>query len=316
MKGPIAWFAGNHVAANLLMLFCLLGGLLTALTMKVEVFPETAMDRIQVEMQYIGASPAEVEEAIVRRIEEKVEGLAGIRRIDSVAREGYGIVTIEVLSGWDLQKLLDDVKAEVDRITTFPEEAEKPIVRELVQRTQVLWVALFGDVPEATLKELAQTLRDDLTAIEGITQADLFGVRQGEIHIEISEDTLRRHGLTLGQVAEKVRRASLDLPAGSVKTAGGEILVRAKGRRYHADEYADIALITRPDGTKLTLGQIARLNEGFEDTDLFARFEGKPAALIQVYRVADQNALDVAAKVKAFVEEGSVWIRDWVEVRK
>lgn len=303
MKGPIAWFAKNHVAANLLMIFCLLGGIVTALNMKVEVFPETALDKVTVQVEYKGASPAEVEESIITRIEERVAGLSGVRRIDSVARESWGIVTIEAVQGWDLQKLLDDVKAEVDRITTFPEEAEKPLVSEVVQSTQVLWVALFGDAPESTLKHLAETMRDEITAIPGITQADLFGVRTAEIHIEVSEDTLRRHGLTLGQVADAVRNASLDLPAGSVKTEGGEILVRAKGRRYHAEEYADIALLTRPDGSKLTLSQIADISDGFENTDLFARFQGQNAALIQVYRVADQNALDVAEKVKNFVDK-------------
>ncbi|KMY66827.1 acriflavin resistance protein [Desulfocarbo indianensis] len=303
MKGPIAWFTDNHVAANLLMLFCLVGGLITAFTMKVEVFPETSLDKITVQVEYKGASPAEVEEAIITRVEERVAGLAGVRRIDSTAREGLGLITIEVVSGWDLQKLLDDVKAEVDRITTFPEEAEKPIVREEVRRTQVLWVAIFGDAPESTVKNLAENLRDDITALPGVTQADLFGVRTGEIHIEISEDTLRRHGLTLSQVASAVQQASLDLPAGSVKTVGGEILVRAKGRRYYAKEYGDIALLTKPDGSKLTLSQIAEISDGFEDTDLFARFQGQNAALIQVYRVADQNALDVAAKVKDFMEK-------------
>ncbi len=303
MRRAIEWFASNHVAANLLLIFFVAGGILTALNMKVEVFPETALDRIEVTVEYPGASPAEVEESIITRIEERVAGLAGVRRVDSTAREGMADVVIEVLQGWNLQKLLDDVKSEVDRITTFPEEAEKPVVKEMVHRTQVLWVALFGDVPEHTLKHLAEKMRDDITAIPGITQADLFGVRSGEIHIEISEDTLRRYGLTLGQVAQKVRAAAMDLPAGRIKTPGGEVLVRGKGKRYHAAEYSDIAIITRPDGTNVTLGQIADLRDGFEDTDLFARFQGKPAALIQVYRVADQNALDVASKVRAYVEQ-------------
>ena len=301
MKKAMAWFASNHVAANLLMLFFVLGGALTAFTIVVEVFPDAQLDRVVVEVSYPGASPAEVEEAVVRRIEERLAGVDGVRRIDSLAREGFGSVTVEMLPGWDLQKALDDIKAEVDRIRTFPEEAEKPIVRELTRRTQVLWVGIYGQVPEATLKHLAEKVKDDLTSLPGITQVDLFGVRNGEIHIEISEQTLRRYGLTLGQVAEKVRRGSLDLPAGSVKTSGGEILVRAKGRRYHARDYADIAILTRPDGSKLTLGQIARLTDGFEDTDLYGRFHGQPASLLKVYRVGDQNALEVAAKVKDYV---------------
>ena len=217
MRGMVSWFADNHVAANLLMIFILLGGVVTGLTMKVEVFPESSLDRITIGVEYPGASPEEVEEAIIRRIEEQIAGLAGIKRIDSRAREGSGSVTVEVMKDWDLQRLIDEVKAEVDRIRTFPDEAEKPIVRELVRRTQVISIAVFGDAPESTVKRVAETIKDNLTNLPGITQADLFSVREGEIHIEISEDTLRRYGLTLGSVADLVRSASLDLPAGSVK---------------------------------------------------------------------------------------------------
>jgi multidrug efflux pump subunit AcrB len=303
MKGIVSWFADNHVAANLLMFFLILAGAVTGLTMKIEVFPEFSLDRISVTTEYMGASPSEVEEAIIRRIEERVAGLAGIKRIDSTAREGSGTVTIEVMKGWDLKKLLDEVKAEVDSITTFPNEAEKPVVREMTRRSQVISLAVYGDVPEATIKNLAEKIKDEITNLPGITQADLFGVRTGEIHIEISEETLRRYGLTLGKVADAVRRGSLDLPAGRVKTGAGEILIRTKGRRYYAAEYRDLPIITRADGTKVTLGQIADLSDGFEDVDLFARFQGKPAAVIQVYRVADQSALKVAKTVKKYAEQ-------------
>jgi len=302
MRRIIAWFAENHVAANLLMVFLMLAGAFSALTMKVEVFPEFSLDRISVTTEYPGASPSEVEEAIIRRIEENVAGLAGIKRIDSTAREGFGTVVIEVMKGWDLQQLLDEVKAEVDRITTFPNEAEKPVIREVTRRNQVISLAVYGDVPEPTLKHLAERIKDEITTLPGITLAELFGVRKREILIEISEETLRRHGLTLGGVAEAVRKASLDLPAGNIKTAGGEILVRTKGRLYYARDYRDVAVITRPDGTKVTLGQIAALRDGFEDVDLGARFQGKPASVIQVFRVADQNALKVAETVKKYVD--------------
>jgi multidrug efflux pump subunit AcrB len=271
--------------------------------MKIEVFPEFSLDRIAITTEYIGASPSEVEEAIVRRIEEKVSGLAGIKRIDSVAREGFGTVVIEVMKDWDLNQLLDEVKAEVDRITTFPNEAEKPIVREITRRTQVISLAVYGDAPEATIKYLAERIKDDITNLPGITLAEMFGVREGEIHIEISEESLRRYALTLGQVADAVRRASLDLPAGSVKTAAGEILIRTKGRRYYAADYQDVAVITRTDGSKVTLGQIGSLKDGYGDVDLVTRFQGKPAAVVQVFRVADQNALKVADTVKRYMEE-------------
>jgi len=303
MKGAVAWFADNHVAANLLMIFLLLAGVMTAMTIKIEVFPESTPDRIIITTEYPGASPDEVVEGVIRQIEEKVAGLAGIKRIDSSAREGFGTVVIQVIRGWDLKKLLDEVKAEVDRIVTLPQAAEKPVVQEITPRYQVISVAVYGDVPEATLKHLAESMKDDLTNLPGITLAELFSVRKGEIHIEISEQTLRRYSLTLGQVAEAVRRASLDLPAGSVKTSGGEILIRTKGRRYYAADYRDVAVITRPDGTKVTLGEIARLSDGFEDLDLYARFQGRPAAVVQVYRVADQSALQVAASVKRYIDE-------------
>ena len=304
MKRIIAWFAQNHVAANLLMIFFLLAGAITALTMKLEVFPETSLDTITISVEYSGASPSEVEEGVIEKIEENIAGLAGIRRIDSKATEGLANITIEVIKGWDLQKLLDEVKSEVDRITTLPDEAEKPVIRETTRRSQVLWVALFGDAPEASLKAIAQRLKDDITTLPGVTVAEMFGVRDSEIHIEISEQTLKRYNLTLKSVANAVARASLDLPGGSVKTEGGEILVRAKGRKYLAKEYFDVPVITKTDGSKVALGQIAQIKEGFQDDqEMFARFNGKPAALIQIYRVADQNALDVASEVKEYVEK-------------
>ena len=302
MKGMIAWFAKNHVAANLLMLFLMLAGVVTGLTMKVEVFPEFSLDMITVTTQYPGASPSEVEEAIVRRIEERVAGLSGIKRIDSTSREGLGTVTIEVMKDWSLKKLLDEVKSEVDSITTFPNEAERPIVREVTRRNRVISLAVYGDAPEATIKNLAETIKDEIINLPGITQADLAGIKTGEIHIEISEETLRRYGLTLGKVADAVRKGSLDLPAGRVKTTGGEILIRTKGRRYYADEYRDVPILTNPDGAKVTLGQIAVLSDGFQDVDLAARFQGKPTALIEVFRVADQNALTVAETIKQFAD--------------
>ena len=178
------------------------------------------------------------------------------------------MITIEVMKDWDLKKLLDEVKAEVDRITTFPKEAEKPIVQEITRRPQVISLAIYGDAPESTLKKLAEKIKDEITNLPGITLAELFGVREAEIHIEISEKTLRSYDLTLGKVADLVRRSSLDLPAGDVKTTAGEILIRTKGRRYYAADYRDIAILTRPDGSKVTLGQIATLNDGFEDLDL------------------------------------------------
>ena len=314
MKGAIAWFADNHVAANLLMFFLLIAGIITAFSIKLEVFPETTLDKINISIEYPGASPEEVEEGVVRRIEENIAGLTGIERIDSKAREGFGSVTIEVMKGWDIKKLLDEVKAEVDRITTLPDEAEKPVVRELTRQSQVVSISIYGDVSESSLKHMAEIIKDELTNLPGVTLAEIAAARNNEIHIEISENTLRKYGLTLGMVAAAVKKNSLDLPAGSVKTRTGEVLIRTKGRRYYASDYHDIPIITHPDGTNVTLGDIADLKEGFADVDLYAGFDGKPALIINVYRVADQNALKVAAAVKEYLSEIKPGLPDGISV--
>ncbi|MFP3998565.1 MAG: efflux RND transporter permease subunit [Desulfobacterales bacterium] len=306
MRSVIAWFAENHVAANLLMFLILIVGSVIALGIKLEIFPETELDKVSISVAYPGASPSEVEEGIVRRIEENVAGIEGIERIDSVAREGIARITVEAMKGWDIKRLLDDVKSEVDRITTLPEEAEEPEVREVTRRVQVISIGFYGNVPETSLKDIVQEAKDDLTGIEGITQVELAAVRSNEIHFDIPEKILRKYGLSLRSVADAVARSSLDLPAGSIKAEEGEVLIRAKGRRYYAGEFRDIPVIARPDGTTVTLGQIARLDEGFEDVDVAARFQGKPAAIINVYRVADQSALDVANKVRNYVDQARV----------
>ncbi|MFW5930177.1 MAG: efflux RND transporter permease subunit, partial [Desulfosalsimonas sp.] len=314
MRSVISWFAENHVAANLLMLIILVAGAVIALDIKLEIFPETEMDKVRISVAYPGASPSEVEEGIIRRVEENVAGIEGIERIDSVAGEGLGSVTVEAMKGWDVKRLLDDVKSEVDRITTLPEEAEEPEVREVTRRTQVISIGFYGEVPESSLKHLVQKAKDDLTGIEGITQAELAAVRDSEIHVEIPEKNLRKYGLTLRSVADAVSRSSLDLPAGSVKAEEGEVLIRAKGRRYYAGEFRDIPVITRPDGTAVLLGEIAELRGGFEDVDMAARFQGKPAAIINVYRVADQSALEVAEKVRDYVEQARVGLPNGVDM--
>jgi multidrug efflux pump subunit AcrB len=209
---------------------------------------------------------------------------------------------------------MDDIKSELDRMTTLPDESEKPVVSEVIQRRQVITLAIYGDVPEATIKYWTEKLRDDLTNLSGVTQADISAIRTSEIHIEIDEATLQRYNLTLAAVAEKVRRFSLDLPAGSVKTRDGEVLVRTKGRRYLAENYRDIPVITHADSSEVTLGQIAVIRDTFQDVDLSARFEGKPAGIINIYRMADQNALTVCDTVKAFVARFRDNLPDGVQV--
>ncbi|MEO1085291.1 MAG: efflux RND transporter permease subunit, partial [Acidobacteriota bacterium] len=300
-KGVVAWFAGNHVAANLLMIFVLLSGALALTRTVAEIFPEFSIDTVTVQVPYRGAAPTETEEGVVIRVEEAVASIQGIKRIRSTASEGVGVVSIEIDEGYDNQLVLDEVKAAVDRIDTFPDETEEPVISEVLTRRQVMSVAVFGDGDQRTLRELAERVRDDLTALEDITQADLAGVPPYEISIEVSEGALRRYGLSFTAVADAVRRASLDLPGGSVKTAGGEILLRTEGQRYIGREFEDVEVLARPDGSLLRLGDVATVIDGFEDVEVFARFDGKPAAFVQVYRTGDEGALEVTAAVREYI---------------
>jgi multidrug efflux pump subunit AcrB len=298
----IEWFARNGVAANVLMVLIVAGGLITLPTLKQEVFPEFAADRVLVTVEYLGASPEEVEEGICVRVEEAIYGLAGVKRITSEATEGRGRVTAEILPHADARDVLDQVKARVDAIDTFPDESEKPIVEEVVMRRQVIDIAVSGDTDERSLRTVAERVRDEVSALPEISLVQLAGARPYEISIEVSEEALRRHELTFDEVARAVRSSSLDLPGGSVKTAGGEILFRTKGQAYRGADFEDITVMSRADGTRVRLDQVATVSDGFEDTDEASFFDGKPAILIQVFRVGDQGALDIAAAVKSYVE--------------
>lgn len=296
-RGPIAWMAGNSVAANLLMLVLLVGGLIWGTRIKQEVFPEFDLDRVTVTVPYPGASPEEVEKGIVLAVEEAVQGLDGVSEVTASAQEGVGTVTVEMLAGADLQKLGQDIQSEVDRITSFPEEAEKPQVVVVTRRREVISVALYGDQDERVLRELAETTRDRLLQDDRITQVELSGVRPFEISIEVPQARLRAYNLTLADIADKVRAASVELPGGGLKTEGGEILVRMKERRDYGREFAKIPIITSGAGTEVRLEDIATIIDGFADTDASATYNGQRAVMIDVYRVGDQTPISVADAV-------------------
>ncbi|MEX2300333.1 MAG: efflux RND transporter permease subunit [Bryobacterales bacterium] len=314
MQGLTSWFARNGVVANLLMILIIAVGLMTTMSLRLEVFPEISVDIITVSVEYRGAAPEEVEEGVCVRVEEAVQDLDGIKKLTSSASEGMGTVTIEVETGYDTREVLDDVKSRVDAIDTFPEETEKPVIQELTNRFQVINVSIAGDADELTLKRLGEQVRDELTLLPEITQVELKNARPYEISIEVSEEALRRHGLTFDAVAQAVRSSSLDLPGGSVKTASGEILLRTKGQAYRGPEFERLTLMTRPDGSKLQLSDVARVVDGFEDTDQAARLDGMPAVLVQVYRVGDQNALEVVAAVKKYVAEARARLPEGIKI--
>ena len=314
MKGLIGWFARNGVAANLMLLVIVISGAIVLTDLKQEIFPELSLDVITIETRYRGAGPEEVEDAICVRVEEALQGIDGIKRMTSTANEGSGLVTLEVLVGHDIREVLDDVKAGVDAIETFPEEVEKPVVHELTSRFQVINVAVAGETDLATLKRIGEQVRDGLTALPEISQALLLNVPPYEISIEVSDEALLRWGLTFDRVAEAVRQFSVDLPGGSVKTDTGEILFRTKGQAYSGDEYEDLPLLTRPDGTRIYLRDVATVIDGFEDLAVSARFDGKPAVLVKVFRVGDQNAISISEAVQDYVERASASAPNGIEI--
>ena len=306
-KGIIYWFSRNHVAGNFLMLMVVVFGLMTWPKLKKEIFPETAINAVVISVPYPNATPEEVEKGILIPVEEAIQDLDGIDAIRSTASQGVGSTIVEVESTYDIRNVMDDIKTRVDAIQNLAEEAEKPTLSELLIKAQVMSIAVSADTDEATLRELAEQVRTGLVTFKGgespVTQAVLAGVRDYEISIEVSEDTLRQYGITFDDVAAAVRSSSLDLPGGSVRTKGGEVMIRTESRRYTAEEFSPITVITRPDGSSVKLGEIAKIRDAFEEEEIESRFNQTPAILINVYRVGNEDTIKIANTVKTYVHD-------------
>lgn len=312
--GAIAWMAGNPVAANLLMMFLLIGGLLMSCRVKQEVFPETELDMISISVPYPGASPAEVEQGIILAVEEATRGIDGVKRVVATAAEGRGYVTAELEVDADKEKALADIKSAVDRITSLPKETERPIVSLLTNRSEVLSVVVYGQQDLAVLRDLAEQARDQFLTDSRITQVDLAGAPPREISIEVPREQLRVHGLTLDAIAQKVTQTSLQMPGGGVKTATGEVLVRTNERREDERGFSDIPVVTGPAGTEVRLGDIARVRKEFAETDESASFDGMPAIMIRVFRIGEQKPLEVAAAVREQSERVAAFLPPGVKI--
>ncbi len=302
MNKLVEWFARNGVAANLLAAVLIIGGVMNIFTLKQEVFPEFSSDMITISVPYRGAAPEEVEEGVCVKIEEAIRGLEGIKEVVSNASEGVGLVRAEVQPGADAAKLLDEIKSKVDAIETFPDETEEPVIEEVILKKQVLSIAVSGDVGETTLKRVAENLRDDLLLLPGITQVELANVRPYEVSVEVSEDALRKYVMTIDEVSMAIRRSSMDLPGGAIRSDGGEILLRAKGQAYRGVDFEKIVVRQLPGGAKILLGDVATVIDGFAETDQSSHFNGEPSSLVKVFRVGNQNAIDISNTVIEFVD--------------
>jgi multidrug efflux pump subunit AcrB len=314
VNGPIAWFARNHVAANLLLGIIVLAGLVSLPRMPQKSFPDIDVKVITVAVPYLGAAPEEVEQGVCIRIEEELEGITGVERINSTASEGACAVRVELFESADESRALDDVKNRVDAIDTFPDETEKPIITLVTPSRSVMDIALTGPEDERALKILGQRVRDEIAALPSVSQVTLSNTRPYEISIEVSEVSLRRHSLSFEQVANAVRGASLDLPGGSIKTQGGEILLRTKGQAYWGADFEQLVVLTNPDGTRVLLRDVADVVDGFEDTDQLLRFDGKPSAIIRVSRVGDQDILEITAALRDYLAQARLRLPAGVEL--
>lgn len=296
--GSIGWMAGHPIAATLLMIIFFVGGTLFTGIIKQEVFPEFETDAVSITVMYPGASPEEIENGVLLAIEDAISGVEGIDEINATAKEGQGKVIIEAIRGTDIHQLTQDIQREVGRITTFPVDAEEAKIAPVSMHRQVLSLVLYGQAKHRDLHETAEQFREQLLQDPAISQIELEGVNPLEIAIEVSQDNLRRYQLSLADIAQRIANASIDLPGGSIKTEGGEILVRMKERKEYGRDFADIPIITTANGSVVRLSDIANVADGYEDSDYSASFNGQPAVMIQIYSVGEQTPIEVSDAVK------------------
>ena len=306
MERIIRWFVNNSVAANMLMLFIMVAGIMTLPRMKMEVFPDINLDIVSINVVYPGASPESVEEAICLKIEEKLSGLKGVKRISSTASENIGSTLVEVLPGEDINEIKDNIQTKIDAIDSFPNDAEKPIVQTISLSSEVVTVAVYGDIDEESLNYYADEIKNEIDALDEVSLTSISGKKSREISIEISRNNLQKYQLTMEQVSNIIRLNSMDMPGGGIDTDIGEILIRSKGQAYNEDEFAKIPIISRIDGSNLLLGDIATIKDGFADVEVYTKFNNKPAMYISVFRIGDQNSLIISAAIKEYVKNKSL----------
>jgi len=302
MKRIIVWFIQNPIAANLLMVVILFVGLKNIPTVGKTVFPQTDQSTINISASYTGASPSEVEQQVVIRLEEVIADLDGIDEIFSSAREGLAQITVTIIEDYDSQRLLNEVKTRIDSVTTLPDEVDSVNVREVIPKRPLMSIAIHGNADEQRLKETAQWLRDEMTLLPSVASVDIEGVRNNEMSIEVSEKVLRKYQLTLDQIAVIIRRSSLNVPGGTVKTDAGNVQVQTRGQAYTEQEFADIVITASDSGAQLLLGDIATITDGFAEEDSEDNFNGQPAAYLELYTTTPPDVLDAAAEAKVAIE--------------
>ncbi len=303
--GPIAYFAANPVAANLLMVFIIVGGLIAGTNLPVQNYPEFDLRTVTVKVESRGSSPREVEEDIVRRIENNIVGLSGVERVVGTAYEGQGEVRVELATFADADAVLDDIQNAVDRIENFPPiSAEQPEIRYDRLEIEVMTLAVSSSsATENELRLAAESLRDGLIELPSVSQVTLMGTRDREISIELSEEELRRNGLSINEISDATRRASLNLTFGELRTDAGGVILHTVSKRQFGEEFADIPLITRLDGTIVTLGDVAEIRDGFVDEDIITRVDGEPSVLVRIDAAEQQSIVKMGQEIRSWLAD-------------
>lgn len=302
-RGPLAWMAQNHVAANLLFFTFLVAGLIMAPYLRRELMPNVETERIQVSASYPGSTPEEVEEGIVIAIEEAVRGIDGVKNVTGNANEGSGSVIVELIDGADVMRTRNEIERQVDQITTFPNDMEKPVVREMTRKSSVLFVLVYGNTNKAALREVAEEVRDDLIAQSGVSIVELQNVESPEIAVEISQEAVQAFGLKLSDVASAISSSSIDLSAGNLKAESGAVMLRTELRKRYASEFEKVVLKTSSDGRTVYLSDVATITDGYEQSDYSASYNGMPAVQLTVYSVGDETPVGVSDAVRKYLSE-------------
>ena len=300
----IEWFARNPVAANILMIGIIVAGLMSASSsIPVETFPSSESDAVTITTVFRGATPKTVEEGITLRVEEAIADIEGIEELTSRSSEGVSTVVAEINESYDKRNILDDIKVRVDALNTLPADAEKSVVALNSRNYTVIYVAIQGNVSAKVLRDVAGQFREGLLSKNEISNVQLQGVADYQMNIEISPAVLDAYNLSLDQVGRAIRSGASDVSAGNVQTRDGDILVRSDGQAFTAEEFARIPIITNTQGSPITLGQIATIDDGFEEKSLITTFNGQPAIMVEVRRVGEQSALKVSAQTKEYMAE-------------
>ncbi|MDM8523597.1 efflux RND transporter permease subunit [Desulfococcaceae bacterium HSG8] len=303
MKQILTAFARNTVFANIVLVLIFLAGGIAAFSMIRENFPEFSLDMITISVPYPGADPEEIEEGISQKLEEAIEGMEGIKQYTTQSDENIGTMMVEVKEDYDADDLMEQIRSKVNAISTFPIDAEKPVITELTIRDAVMLLYLSGNMPERRIKEWAEEVKDEIQRLPEISQVEIFGSRDYEISIEVSEERLREYGLTFAQVTDSVSRSNLNLAGGTIRTRGEEIRVRTVGRKYTGKELSSIVVMGHPGGEIITLDRLATIRDGFTEDPIYATINGEPSVLVLVYKTKEEDALVISKAVKAFAEK-------------